>query len=61
MIVQGFNYADSTLKEMTYLFETRVENLDSKEDIKSSASSKKKKDQKSTKKRKGEAFGFGVV
>ena len=28
MIEQGFNYADSTVKEMTDLFETRVENLE---------------------------------
>ena len=27
MIEQGFNYADSTVKEMTDLFETRAENL----------------------------------
>ena len=50
---QGFNYADSTIKEMTDFFETRVENLKSKEDRKkSSAASKKNK--KSHKKRKRE-------
>ena len=27
MIEQGFNYLDSTIKEMTDFFETRVENL----------------------------------
>ena len=48
MIEQGFNYADSTIKEMS---ETRVENLETKEDRKkSSASSKKSK--KTLKKRK---------
>ena len=32
MIEQGFNNADSTIKEMTDFFETRLENLESKED-----------------------------
>ena len=32
MIEQGFNYADSTIKEMTDLFETKVENLEPKEE-----------------------------
>ena len=27
MIEQGFNYVDSTIKEMVEIFETRVENL----------------------------------
>ena len=34
MIGQGFNYADSTVKEMTDFFETRVENLEPKEEKK---------------------------
>ena len=34
MIEQGFNYYDSTIKEMTDLFETRVEYLEPKEDRK---------------------------
>ena len=34
MIEQGFNYTDSTIKEMTNFFETRVENLEPKEDRK---------------------------
>ena len=34
MIVHGFNYADSTIKEMTNFFETRVENLEPKADRK---------------------------
>ena len=38
MIEQGFNYADSTIKEMTDFFETRVENLEPKEDRKISSS-----------------------
>ena len=54
MIVQGFNNANSTVKEMTGFFETRVENLESKEDEKrSSATAKKPKDKQSTKKGKG--------
>ena len=36
MIEKGFNYADSTIKEMTYFFETRVENLEPKEKKKKS-------------------------
>ena len=32
MIEQGFNYAASTIKEMTDFFETNVENLEPKED-----------------------------
>ena len=32
MIEQGFYYADSPVKEMTNFFETRVENLEPKED-----------------------------
>ena len=36
MIKQGFNYADSTIKEMIDFFETRVENLEPKEDKKKS-------------------------
>ena len=34
MIEQGFNYAASTIKEMTDFFETRVENLEPKKDKK---------------------------
>ena len=33
-IEQGFNHADSTIKEMTGFYETRVENLELKEDRK---------------------------
>ena len=35
MIEQGFNYADSTAKEMTDFFETGVENLEPKKERKS--------------------------
>ena len=44
MTEQGFHYADSTIKEMTSFIETRVENLEPKEDKKqSSVASKKSK------------------
>ena len=53
MVEQGFNYVDSTIKEMTDFFVTRVENLEPKEDKKkSSAAAKKSKGKKFTKKRK---------
>ena len=53
MIEQDFNYADSTIKEMTDFFATRVENLEPKNtNKKSSAGAKKSKDKNSTKKRK---------
>ena len=40
MIEQGLKYADSTIKQMSDFFETRIENLEPKDD-KSSAASKK--------------------
>ena len=51
IIEQGFNYADSAIKEMTDFVETRVEKLESKEDKKKSSAAVKKS-KKSTKKRK---------
>ena len=60
MIEQGFNYADSTIKEMTDIFETRVENLERKEEKKKSSTAAKKS-KKSTKKRKREDSDFSVV
>ena len=60
MIEQGFNYADSTIKEMTDFFETRVENMEPKEHRKlSSAASKKPR--KALKKRKREYSDSSVV
>ena len=60
MIEHVFNYADSTIKEMTDFFETKVKNLEPKEDKKkSSAAAKKTK--KSHKKRKKEYFDSSVV
>ena len=53
MIEQGFNYAASTIKEMTDFFETREENLEHKEDKnKSSKASKKNQEKKSSKEKK---------
>ena len=60
MIEQGFNYADSTIKEMSDFFETRVENLEPKEEKKKySAAAKRSK--KNSKKRKREDSYSGVV
>ena len=42
MIEQGFNYADSTVKEMTDFFESRVENLELEEEKKKSSAAAKK-------------------
>ena len=53
MAKHGFNYVDSTVKEMTDFFETRVENLEIKEEAKKSSETiKKKKGQEKRKKRK---------
>ena len=60
MIEQGFNYADSTIKEMTDFYETRVKNLERKVD-KKKASSAFKKSKKSHKKRKKEDSDYSVV
>ena len=51
MIEQGFKYVYSTVKEMTDLFETRVENLEPKEDKKKSSAAAKKSKEKRLKKR----------
>ena len=62
MIEQGFNYAVFIVKEMTDIFDSRVENLEPKEEKKkSSAAVKKSKDKKSTKKRKREDSDSSVV
>ena len=42
VIEQGFNYADSTLKQMSDFFESRVENLKPKEEEKKSSADNKK-------------------
>ena len=49
MIEQGFNSADSTIKEMISFFETRVEYLEPKEDKKKSSAAAKKKQQEKRK------------
>ena len=53
MIEQGFNYADSTMKEKTDFFETRAENLQPEEDKKKFSVAAKKSHKKSHKKKKG--------
>ena len=60
MIEQGFNYADSTNKEKTIFFKTRVENLEPKEN-KKKYSSAIRKNKKSHRKRKKEYSDFSVV
>ena len=53
MIEQGFNYADSTIKAMTDLFETRVENLEPKEEKKKFSVASKKIQEITQEKEKG--------
>ena len=60
MIEQGYHYPDSTIKEMTDCFETRVENLKPKEDKKKSSVAANKSFKK-TKKRKREDSDSSVV
>ena len=60
MIEQGFNYTDSTIKEITDFFEPRVENLEPKEENKKS-SADAKKFLKKVKKRKREDSNSSVV
>ena len=53
MIEQGFNYTDSTVKEMSGFFDARVKSLKPKEEKKkSSAATKETKDKKVNKKSK---------
>ena len=60
MIEQGFNYSDSTIKEMSDFFKTRVEKMEPKEDRKKSLGAAKKS-KKSHKIRKKEDFDSSVV
>ena len=60
MVEQGFNYAGSTIKEITDFIETRVENLEPNEDKKKSSAAAKKSN-KSTKKRKREDSDSSAV
>ena len=50
MIEQGFNYVDSTVKEMTNFFETRVENFETNKEKKKSSAAAKKRNKKSLQK-----------
>ena len=52
MVEQSFNNADSTVREMTDFFETRVENLKPKKEKKKSFTVIKKTNKKSLKKNK---------
>ena len=61
IIEQGFNYANSTVKEMTDFFETRVENLEPKGKKKKASTAAKKTHKKSAKKRKREDSDSSVV
>ena len=61
MIERGFNYAGSTIKEMTDVFQNKIVNLEPKEDKKkSSAAAKKSKDDK-CKKRKRTDSNINVI
>ena len=60
MIEQGFNYADSTIKEMTNFYETRVAKLEPKEDRRKSSATSKKTNKAHTK-RKREDSDSSVV
>ena len=62
MIDQAFNYVESTVKEMTDLFEIRVENLKlTKDKKKSFAAACKSKEKKSLKKCKRTDYNSSVV
>ena len=61
MIEQGFNYEDSTIKEITDFFESRLQNLETNEEKKKSSAAAKKSLKKSTKKRKLEYSDSCVV
>ena len=61
MVEHGFNYTDSTIKEMTDFFETGVENLEPKEEKKKSSAAAKKSNKKSATKRKREDSDSSVI
>ena len=60
MIEQDFNYSNSTIKEMSDFFETRVENSEPKEDRKKSSTAAKST-LKKAKKRKREDSNSSIV
>ena len=60
MIEQGCNYADSAIKKMSDFFETRIENLEPREDRKKALVTSKKS-KKSHKQGKRENSDFSVV
>ena len=61
MIEQDFNYEDSTIKEMTDFFESRVENLELKGEKKKYPAAAKKTSKKSAMKRKREDSDSSVI
>ena len=61
MIEHGFNYADSTIKEMTDFFGARVENLEPKEEKKKFIAAAKKTNKQILKKRKKEDSDPSVI
>ena len=63
MIEQGFNWAASTVKEMTNFFEPKVENLEPKLDKKKSPDSSRKKtnEERFNKKRKWKDSDSSIV
>ena len=60
MIEQDFNYTDYTIKEMTDVFETRVENLKPKEDRKKSSVASKKSHKKIRKRKREDSDSSAV-
>ena len=62
MFEEGFNYKDSTSKEMTNFFETRLKNLEPEKDMKKSPvfSKKKVKDKKFKKRKKNDSNSSGI-
>ena len=60
MIKQGFNYVDSTIKKMTDFFDTRVENLEPKEE-KKNFQQLPRNTGNPTRKGKGEDSYFSVI
>ena len=61
MIERGFNFADSIFKEMTDFFETRVENLEPKEEDKIFCSYQESENKKSAKNHKWVDYNVSVI
>ena len=61
MIEQGCTYTDSTIKEMTDFFQTKVENLEPKKEKKKSSADAKKTNKQRAWKRKREDFDSSII